>query len=68
MVRVWDIPAWKEGIHFEVLQRSLGLLSEVVEAELDDAAVADVARFYVHAYERWEKSKEWRSAVFPCRD
>ncbi len=67
-VRVFDIPALKESIQHDALMRCLGLLSDVVAAELDDAAVADVARFYVGAYERWETSREWRSAVRVCRD
>lgn len=67
-VRVFDLPATMETIHHETLQRALGLLSDVVEAELDDAAVASVARFYMDAFDRWERSKEWRGKVFPCRD
>lgn len=67
-VHVFDLPAMMETIHHETLQRALGLLSDVVEAELDDEAVASVARFYMGAYDRWERSKEWRGRVFPCRD
>lgn len=67
-VRVFDLPALKEGIHLEAVERGLGLLHDVVEAELDDAAVADVARLYVAARLRWEQSREWRGAVQLCRD
>lgn len=68
MVRVFDIPALQEQIQLEAVERGLGLLHDVVEAELDDAAVADVARFYVAARLRWESSREWRGAVQVCRD
>jgi hypothetical protein len=44
----------------------LGLLSDVVEAELDDEAVADVARWYMATFDRWQRSKEWRGQVFPA--
>ncbi|MBP2563681.1 hypothetical protein J2766_000240 [Agrobacterium tumefaciens] len=67
-IRVFDLPATMETIHHETLQRALGLLSDVVEAELDDTAVASVARFYMSAFDQWERSKEWRGKVFPCRD
>lgn len=67
-IRVFDLPATIEAIHHETLQRALGLLSDVVEAGLDDAAVASVARFYMGAFNRWEQAKEWRGRVFPCRD
>ena len=65
MVRVFDISALKEQVEYEALQRALGLLSDVVEAELDDEAVADVARWYMATFGRWERSKEWRGQVFP---
>jgi hypothetical protein len=68
MIRVFDIPALKEQVEYEALLRALGLLSEVVEAELDDEAVANVARWYMATFDRWEESKAWRGAVFPCRD
>jgi hypothetical protein len=68
MIRVFDVPVAKERFYFEAVERAVGLLHDVVEAELDDAAVADVARFYVEARNRWEQSREWRAAVKFCRD
>lgn len=67
-VRVFDLPELKEGIHYDALLRALGLLADVVGAGLDDEAVADVARFYVGAYERWEAAREWRGAAQATRD
>lgn len=68
MIRVFDIPALKEQVEYEALQRALGLLSDVVGAEQDDESVADVARWYMATFDRWEQSKAWRGTVFPCRD
>lgn len=67
-IRVFDIPALKKGIYFEAVERGLGLLHDAVEAELDDEAVADLARFYIEARNRWEPSREWRAAVQIVRD
>ncbi|TBF94522.1 hypothetical protein ELG83_10510 [Rhizobium leguminosarum] len=67
-IRVFDVPGLIEEACLGGLQRGLGLLCEAVDAEVDDAALAAVARYYVGAYNRWEQAKEWRGQVFPCRD
>ncbi|MBY5779736.1 hypothetical protein HFN59_21940 [Rhizobium leguminosarum] len=66
--RVFDVPGLIEEACLGALQRGLGLLCEAVDAEVDDAALAAAARHYVGAYNRWERSKEWRGAVQVCRD
>lgn len=68
MIRVFNIPALKEAIYFEAVERGLGLLHDAVEASFDDEVLADLARFYIEARNRWEPSREWRAAVQVVRD